>query len=82
MPVAAGAATEIGLAARPGPIPPHIEPAAQHRAIGVHPFCLTTDPDELEWYMADVFGQSGYLVVQRSDQLPKALPSAVQRLIT
>ena len=51
------------------------------RARGIHPFCVTVDRAEGPEYMTDIFGSSGYLLVKRPSQLPRALLGAVQRLL-
>jgi nitric oxide reductase NorD protein len=52
------------------------------RLAGVHTHCITVDPNEPEAYMSDIFGETGYLLVARPAQLPRALAGAVQRLVS
>ncbi|MEP6620992.1 MAG: VWA domain-containing protein, partial [bacterium] len=52
------------------------------RADGILPYCITVDREAAADYMADIFGASGYLTVQKPAQLPKALLGAVQRLLS
>jgi nitric oxide reductase NorD protein len=51
------------------------------RSEGVHPYCITVDREGAAEYMADIFGETGYLTVQKPEQLPRALLRAVQRLL-
>ncbi|MEP6495881.1 MAG: VWA domain-containing protein [bacterium] len=50
------------------------------RASGVFPFCLTVDRDASE-YLPRIFGATGHTILQRPEQLPKALLRVVQSLI-
>ena len=42
------------------------------RASGVFPFCLTIDQDASE-YLPRIFGAAGHTILQRPEQLPRAL---------
>ncbi len=42
-------------------------------AKGITPFCISLDPRADE-YVTDIFGQSGYTVIDRIDSLPEKLP--------
>ena len=50
------------------------------RASGVFPFCLTIDQDASE-YLPRIFGATGHTILQRAEQLPRALLGAVRALI-
>jgi nitric oxide reductase NorD protein len=50
------------------------------RASGIFPFCLTVDRDASE-YLPRIFGVAGHTILQRPEQLPKALLEAVRVLI-
>jgi nitric oxide reductase NorD protein len=50
------------------------------RASGVFPFCLTIDQDASE-YLPRIFGAAGHTILQRPEQLPRALLGAVRALI-
>jgi nitric oxide reductase NorD protein len=50
------------------------------RASGVYPYCLTIDQAAAE-YLPRIFGKAGHTVLQRPEQLPRALLSVVRGLI-
>ena len=50
------------------------------RASGVFPYCLTVDQAASE-YLPRIFGNAGHTVLQRPEQLPRALLVVVQGLI-
>ena len=50
------------------------------RNSGVHTFCLTVEQEEME-YLPHLFGPTGYRVLSRPDQLPKALLGVVVGMI-
>jgi nitric oxide reductase NorD protein len=50
------------------------------RTSGVHTFCITVDQEEHE-YLPHLFGANGYRVLQRPEQLPKALLGVVNGLL-
>ena len=50
------------------------------RASGVFPFCLTIDQDASE-YLPRIFGATGHTILQRPEQLPRALVGVVRALI-
>ena len=50
------------------------------RASGVFPFCLTVDQDASE-YLPRIFGTTGHTILQRPEQLPRALLGVVRALI-
>lgn len=50
------------------------------RTSGVFPFCLTIDQDASE-YLPRIFGAAGHTILQRPEQLPRALLGAVRALI-
>ena len=50
------------------------------RAEGVVPFCLTVDQDDRE-YLPHLFGQTGYRVLTRPQQLPGALLDVVRGMV-
>ncbi len=49
------------------------------RARGVSPFCISLDPRADE-YVADIFGQTGYSVLDRIERLPEKLPELFMSL--
>jgi len=49
------------------------------RAMGVHPFCITVDPRGQD-YLEDMYGQVGFLVIDRIERLPDRLPLIYRRL--
>jgi nitric oxide reductase activation protein len=49
------------------------------RALGVHPFCITVDPRGQD-YLAEMYGEVGYLVIDRVEKLPEQLPLIYRRL--
>lgn len=51
------------------------------RLDGIHPFCITVDTADDETYLPEIFGTSGYRVVNKPSQLSQALLVAVQRMI-
>lgn len=50
------------------------------RVDGVVPFCLTVEQDERD-YLPHLFGQNGYRVISRPEQLPQALLSVVKVML-
>lgn len=50
------------------------------RASGVYPYCLTVDQAAAD-YLPRIFGKAGHTVLQRPEQLPRALLSVVRGLI-
>jgi nitric oxide reductase NorD protein len=50
------------------------------RVDGVVPFCLTVEQDERE-YLPHLFGQTGYRVLSRPEQLPGALLAVVRGML-
>ena len=50
------------------------------RASGVFPYCLTIDQSAVE-YLPRIFGKAGHTVLQKPEQLPKALLAVVRGLI-
>jgi nitric oxide reductase NorD protein len=50
------------------------------RARDVFPFCLTVDREDSE-YLRRIFGPSGYAILPRPEQLPRALLEVVRRLL-
>jgi len=50
------------------------------RASGVYPYCLTIDQAASE-YLPRIFGKAGHTVLQKPEQLPRALLSVVRDLI-
>jgi nitric oxide reductase NorD protein len=50
------------------------------RASGVFPYCLTIDQAASE-YLPRIFGTSGHTILQKPDQLPRALLTVVRGLI-
>jgi nitric oxide reductase NorD protein len=53
---------------------------AEARASGVYPFCLTIDRDASQ-YLPRIFGQAGHTILQRPEQMPRALLAVVRALI-
>lgn len=51
------------------------------RASGVFPYCLTVDAQASE-YLPRLFGDAGHTVLRRPEQLPKALISVVNALLS
>ena len=49
------------------------------RAEGVHPFCITVDPRGRR-YLESMYGEVGYVVVDRPETLPEKLPRIYRRL--
>ena len=49
------------------------------RASGVVPFCITVDRDASE-YLPRIFGQTGHVILQSPERLPKALVRVVRAL--
>ena len=49
------------------------------RAAGVHPFCITVDPRGQE-YLARMYGEVGYTIIDRVEALPERLPQIYRRL--
>jgi nitric oxide reductase NorD protein len=49
------------------------------RKAGVHPFCITVDPQGGE-YLARTYGEGGYTVINRVEALPQRLPLIYRRL--
>lgn len=49
------------------------------RMAGVHPFCITVDPRG-EAYLESLFGEVGYIVIERAEALPERLPRIYWRL--
>lgn len=49
------------------------------RKAGVHPFCITVDPQGGE-YLARTYGEGGYTVINRIEALPQRLPLIYRRL--
>jgi nitric oxide reductase NorD protein len=50
------------------------------RVDGVVPFCLTVEQDERD-YLPHLFGQTGYRVISRPEQLPQALLAVVKGML-
>jgi nitric oxide reductase NorD protein len=50
------------------------------RASGVYPFCLTIDQAASE-YLPRIFGNAGHTILQKPEQLPRALIAVVRGLI-
>ena len=46
---------------------------------GIHPFCITVDPHAKE-YLARMYGEVGYTVIDRVESLPMRLPQIYRRL--
>ncbi len=49
------------------------------RQQGVHPFCITVDPQGHE-YLKRMYGETGYTVIDRVESLPQRLPLIYRRL--
>lgn len=49
------------------------------RAEGVHPFCITVDPRGSS-YLEQLYGEVGYVVIERAEALPELLPRIYWRL--
>ncbi|MCK6503029.1 hypothetical protein L6R53_06480 [Myxococcota bacterium] len=49
------------------------------RTAGVHPFCITVDSHGQE-YLARMYGEGGYTVINRVESLPRRLPLIYRRL--
>lgn len=49
------------------------------RKAGVHPFCITVDSHGQE-YLARMYGEGGYTVINRVESLPRRLPLIYRRL--
>jgi len=49
------------------------------RMKGIHTYCLTLDP-EADRYVARIFGENGYSVVDRVERLPERLPAVFAAL--
>jgi nitric oxide reductase NorD protein len=49
------------------------------RARGVHPFCLTVDA-EGGTYLPRIFGSTGHVILNRVDQLPRALLAVIREI--
>jgi nitric oxide reductase NorD protein len=49
------------------------------RARGVHPFCLTVDA-EGGTYLPRIFGATGHVILNRVDQLPRALLAVIREI--
>jgi len=49
------------------------------RAEGVHPFCITVDPRGQD-YLEQMYGEVGFLVIDRVESLPERLPLIYRRL--
>ncbi len=49
------------------------------RAMGVHSFCITVDPRGQD-YLEDMYGEVGFVVIDRVDRLPDRLPLIYRRL--
>ncbi len=52
------------------------------RLAGVHAYCITVDRDEPGAYLADIFGEGGYLALRHPEQLPRALVRSVERMLS
>src|SRR3989442_14711159 len=51
------------------------------KALGVHPFCITVDR-EPRGYLARLYGEVCYLIIDRSESLPERLPRIYRALTT
>ncbi len=51
------------------------------RKMGVHPFCITVDPQGRE-YLRRMYGETGYTIIDRIEALPARLPRIYRRLST
>ena len=49
------------------------------RSVGIHPFCITVDPHGQD-YLARMYGEHGYTVIDRVEALPDRLPRIYRRL--
>jgi nitric oxide reductase NorD protein len=49
------------------------------RSMGIHPFCITVDPHGQD-YLARMYGEHGYTVIDRVESLPDRLPRIYRRL--
>ena len=49
------------------------------RQQGIHPFCITVDPHGQE-YLSRMYGEHGYIVIDRVEALPIQLPRIYRRL--
>jgi nitric oxide reductase activation protein len=49
------------------------------RQVGIHPFCITIDPAGQD-YLGDLYGDTGYTVIDRVERLPQRLPLIYRRL--
>ncbi len=49
------------------------------RSAGIHPFCITVDPHGQD-YLARMYGEHGYTVINRVESLPDRLPRIYRRL--
>ena len=52
---------------------------AEARLAGVHPFCITIDPSGPA-YLGDMYGETGFTVIDRVERLPERLPLIYRRL--
>ncbi|TLY43400.1 MAG: VWA domain-containing protein [Nitrospirae bacterium] len=51
------------------------------KALGVHPFCITVDR-EARGYLARLYGEVCYLIIDRAESLPERLPRIYRTLTT
>jgi len=51
------------------------------KALGVHPFCITVDR-EARGYLARLYGEVCYLIIDRAESLPERLPRIYRALTT
>src|SRR3989449_4945544 len=51
------------------------------KALGVHPFCITVDR-EARGYLARLYGEVCYLIIDRAESLPERLPRIYKALTT
>ncbi|MBK1702170.1 nitric oxide reductase activation protein NorD [Thiococcus pfennigii] len=49
------------------------------RRLGIHTYCLTLDPDA-DRYVARIFGENGYSIVDQVERLPERLPAVFAAL--
>ena len=49
------------------------------RKRGIHPFCITVDPDGAD-YLAQMYGEHGFIVLESVEKLPLLLPQIYRRL--
>ncbi len=49
------------------------------RQQGIHPFCITVDP-RARAYLKEMYGEVGFVVIDRAETLPQRLPAIYQRL--